>query len=41
MTEYQFGNVTVRVHGTPPPREALEKACIRFLQGVEKAKRKD
>lgn len=40
ITEYKIGNVTVRFHGDPPPKEALEKACVRFLKGVENDKRK-
>lgn len=39
VTEYEIGNVTVRVHGDPPPREVLEKACIQFLRGVERDKK--
>lgn len=39
ITEYKIGNVTVRVHGDPPPREALEKTCIQFLRGVESDKK--
>ena len=40
ITEYKIGNVTVRFHGDPPPREVLEKACVQFLKGVENDKRK-
>lgn len=39
ITEYKIGNVTVRFHGDPPPKEVLEKACVRFLKGVENDKR--
>jgi hypothetical protein len=35
ITEYKIGNITVRFHGDPPPKEALEKACVQFLKGVE------
>ena len=38
VAEYKVGNVTVRIHGDPPPREVLEEACIRFLRGIEKEK---
>ncbi len=40
IVEYKIGNVTVRFHGDPPPKEVLEKACVRFLKGVENDKRK-
>lgn len=35
ITEYKIGNVTVRFHGNPPPKEVLEKACVQFLKGVK------
>ena len=41
ITEYKIGNVTVRFHGNPPPKEALEKACVRFMKEVENGKRKN
>lgn len=40
IVEYKVGNCTVRLHGDPPSKEVLEKACIRFLKGVENDKRK-
>lgn len=40
ITEYKIGNVTVRFHGNPPPKEVLEKACVQFLKGVKNDKGK-
>lgn len=36
--EFIHNNVTVRIHGNQPNREALEKACIKFMQAIEAAK---
>ena len=41
IVEYKIGNVTVRFHGDPPPKEVLEKACVQFLKGVENDKRNE
>lgn len=36
--EFTHNNVTVRIHGNQPNREALERACIKFMQAIEAAK---
>lgn len=35
---FRHGNVIVRIHGKEPSREALEKACIKFMRAVESAR---
>lgn len=35
---FRHGNVIVRIHGSQPNREVLEKACIKFMRAVEAAK---
>lgn len=37
MKEYEYGNVTVRVHGTPN-MEKLKAAVKEFVKAVEKEK---
>lgn len=36
--EYKYGNVTVRIHGTPR-KEELEAACKEYMQKVERGKK--
>ena len=38
LKEYKFGNAVVRIHGNPPSRETLERACINFMRAVEAGK---
>lgn len=37
MKEYKYGNVTVRVRGTPDP-EKVKEAVIKFVKAVKKEK---
>lgn len=32
--EYRVGNMTVKIHGSAPSKEAMEAACIRFMTAV-------
>lgn len=40
VKEYRFSGAVVRIHGNPPSRETLERACINFMRAVEAGKPK-
>lgn len=40
VKEYRFRTAVVRIHGNPPSRETLERACIDFMRAVEAEKAK-
>lgn len=39
MTEYKFGNATVRVHGSPDP-DNLKAATLKFLKQAANQRKK-